>query len=144
MKRWRSKLSPSLTAKIRRQAQFRCGYCLSSEILLGASMEIEHLIPLAIGGTNSEENLWLACRRCNGFKGVQTEAVDPATKQLTTLFNPRAQYWQEHFQWNEDGSLIVGLTPCGRATVTTLKLNASEICATRRLWASVGWWPPSE
>ena len=144
MKRSRSKLSAALIAEIRRQARYRCGYCLSSEILLGAPLEIEHLKPLAIGGTSLEENLWLACRRCNGFKSTRTEAEDPITKQLTSLFNPRAQHWQDHFQWSDDGSMIIGLTPYGRATVVALKLNTAQICATRRLWASVGWWPPSE
>lgn len=144
MKRSRSKLSAALVAEIRRQARYRCGYCLSSEILLGAPMEIEHLKPLAIGGTSSEENLWLACRRCNGFKSARTEAEDPITKQLTPIFNPRAQRWQDHFQWSVDGSMIIGLTPCGRAAVAALKLNAAGICATRRLWASVGWWPSGE
>jgi hypothetical protein len=107
------------------------------------ALEIEHLIPLAAGATRAE-NLWLACRRCNGFKGAQTAAPDPLTGQVATLFNPRTQIWQEHFQWSDDGTQIVGVTAGGRATVTALKLNSAEICAARRLWVSVGWWPPSE
>lgn len=105
-------------------------------------MELEHLIALAAGGTDDEENLWLACRRCNGFKGLLTQAIDPLSRQPTKLFNPRIQRWQEHFRWSEEGTQIIGLTACGRATVDALKLNNPEITITRRLWVSVGWWPP--
>jgi hypothetical protein len=107
-------------------------------------MEIEHIIPLVAGGTDTEENLWLSCRRCNGFKGTQTHAPDEITKQQTALFNPRAQSWQEHFQWSEDGTELIGLTACGRVTIAALKMNNSEIIVTRRLWVSVGWWPHSD
>ncbi|WNZ24154.1 mitochondrial large ribosomal subunit protein uL30m [Leptolyngbya sp. NK1-12] len=31
--------------------------------------------------------------------------------------------WSEHFAWSEDTTLIIGLTPIGRATVQTLRLN---------------------
>jgi 5-methylcytosine-specific restriction endonuclease McrA len=65
-------ISNALKEKIRQQAKFRCGYCLRSELLIGMPMEFEHLIPLALGGQTVEENLWLSCRRCNEFKGIQT------------------------------------------------------------------------
>ncbi len=107
-------------------------------------MEVEHLISLAAGGTDDEENLWLACRRCNGFKGILWQGIDPLSGQFANLFNPRLQSWQEHFRWSDDGTLIIGLTECGRASVEALKLNNPEIKVTRRLWVSVGWWPPSE
>lgn len=144
MKQKRAKIPVPLQNKIRRQARYRCGYCLCSEALLGMPMEIEHLIALATGGTDDEENLWLSCRRCNGFKGILTQAIEPLSKQFVNLFNPRLQQWSEHFRWSEDGTQIIGLTECGRATVEALKLNNPEITVTRRLWVSVGWWPPIE
>lgn len=104
MKRIRRKISTKLAAEIKRQARYRCGYCLSSETLLGMVLEIEHLIPLAAGGLTRIENLWLSCRRCNGFKGAQVAALDPLSAQIIPLFNPRTQIWQEHFQWSEDGN----------------------------------------
>jgi 5-methylcytosine-specific restriction endonuclease McrA len=33
-----------------------------------ARLEIEHIIPLARGGSDDEGNLWLACPICNGHK----------------------------------------------------------------------------
>lgn len=130
--------------RVRQRARHRSGYCLCSETLLGMSMEFDHLIPHAAGGTTREENLWLACRRCNGFKGVQTHARDPHGTELVALFNPRQQVWFDHFAWSEDGTEIVGKTSCGRATVAALKMNSAEIVVARRSWVSVGWWPPNE
>ena len=33
------------------------------------------------------------------------------------LFDPRRQRWSEHFAWSDDGTRVIGRTPCGRATV---------------------------
>jgi hypothetical protein len=107
-------------------------------------MEFDHLIPQAAGGTNREENLWLACRRCNAFKGTQTQARDPQSGERVALFNPRRQLWIDHFTWSEDGTEIIGKTPCGRATVAALRMNNAEIMVARRSWVSVGWWPPND
>lgn len=107
-------------------------------------MEFEHLIPLAIGGENVEENIWLACRRCNEFKGIQTHALDSETNEKVPLFNPRTQNWNENFHWSSDGTKIIGKTPIGRATITALNLNEKIIVIARKLWVSVGWFPPEE
>ncbi|MBI3653154.1 MAG: HNH endonuclease [Acidobacteria bacterium] len=144
MKRARRKIPAALERKLRQQGRNRCGYCLSSEVLIGMPMEIEHLLPVASGGQSVEANLWLCCRRCNEFKGAQTQGIDPHTLDTVALFNPREQVWSEHFQWSEDGTEIIGQTPSGRATVIALKLNNSIIVVTRRQWASVGWFPPTE
>ena len=54
-----------LRRRVFRQARHRCGYCLSSEDVMGLSMEIDHLIPQALGGPTVEQNLWLACSACS-------------------------------------------------------------------------------
>ena len=136
----------SISARVRQrvaeESRHRCGYCLRTEELMGMPMTLDHIIPEAAGGSSSEENLWLACRRCNEFKGTQTHARDPLTDRHVRLFDPRQQRWSEHFAWSEDGTEIQGLTPCGRATVVALQLNNPEIVVARRLWVSAGWWPP--
>jgi 5-methylcytosine-specific restriction endonuclease McrA len=43
-----------------------------------------------------------------------------------------------------DGTHILGRTPCGRATVLALRLNNMIAVTVRRQWTSVGWHPPSD
>jgi hypothetical protein len=135
-------ISKRLRDRIRRQADDRCGYCLSPQKLVLGQLEIEHLVPRALGGKDDEDNLWLACRMCNGYKGKQIKAIDPQTDQPAAIFNPRKQNWSEHFQWSEDGSMIIGLTPTGRATVEALQLNNPLALVVRLEWVSAGWHPP--
>ena len=144
MKMSRRRISLALQKKIRGQARFRCGYCLTSETLIGMKMEFEHLAPIAAGGETREENLWLACRRCNEFKGIQTHTFNPETGANIPLFNPRTQKWNEHFQWSANGTEILDISPIGRATIIALKLNNEIILVSRRLWVSVGWFPPED
>ncbi len=89
-----------------------------------------------------EENLWLACISCNQFKSSQTQSYDSLTGETVALFNPRTQKWQEHFKWSDDGTEIIGLTICGRATIEALQLNHEDIIGARSLWVQAGWWPP--
>ncbi|HBY99548.1 MAG TPA: hypothetical protein DEP84_37365 [Chloroflexi bacterium] len=46
--------------RVRQAARHRCGYCLSPQHLVMARLEIEHILPLARGGSNDGTNLWLA------------------------------------------------------------------------------------
>ena len=84
-----SSLHKQLRRRIQNQAQNRCGYCQSQQQYVLGKLEIDHIIPVATGGTDNEENLWLACRLCNSYKGVQTETHDPLSGKLVKLFNPR-------------------------------------------------------
>lgn len=118
------------------------GYCQTSQQISGAQMHIEHLIPLALGGTSDESNLWLACAWCNSYKGAKTHGADPFTGVEAPLYNPRTLSWSEHFRWSANGTEIVGQTPIGRATVAALRLNNEFLVASRRQWALAGWHPP--
>jgi hypothetical protein len=137
-------ISEEMRAKIRVQAGDCCGYCLSIQKYVLGILEIEHIHPKAKGGTDEEENLWLACRLCNSYKGVQTEAIDPLTGRTVKLFNPRQQKWSRHFQWSEDGSQIIGRTAYGRATVVALQLNNIIAVTVRQQWVIAGWHPPQD
>jgi hypothetical protein len=136
-------ISAALRQRVADAARHRCGYCLTVQKISGAPMHIEHIIPLALGGASDETNLWLACAWCNSYKATQIRAVDPQTGEQVSLFNPRTQPWSEHFQWSDDGSEIIGITPTGRATVIALRLNNEFIVPARRQWIMAGWHPPS-
>ncbi len=140
----RPHISPELRKQVAQDGGYRCGYCLTSQRIIGRPMAIDHILPISKGGTSTRDNLWLSCRRCNEFKGRQTHAVDPLTDTLTPLFNPRANSWNVHFAWDEGGAHIIGLTAIGRGTVLALRLNNDEIVTARHLWAQAGWHPPVE
>jgi hypothetical protein len=57
------------------------------------------------------------------------------------LFNPRAQEWSDHFNWDASATRIIGLTAVGRATIIALNMNNEVIVDARRRWVSVGWHP---
>lgn len=137
-----SRISEKLKRKIRRQAKNRCGYCLLPQSLNPNRLEIEHILATANGGSDDEENLWLACRLCNGYKGIQKEADDPETGEKVSLFNPRTDDWNDYFEWKNEK--ISGKTVRGRATVSALKLNNETILPVRKKWISAGWFPPKD
>ena len=110
-----------------------------------ARLEIEHIIPLAKGGTDDEMNLWLACPICNSHKSDKIAAIDPESGTTAPLFNPRTQVWSEHFAWTDDGLHIVGKTPVGRATVIALHLSDDlDAIVVRSYWVLAGWHPPED
>jgi len=137
-----STVSQVIRERVASQARFRCGYCLTQEQVSGVPLTIEHLMPRAKGGNDTEENLWTACRLCNETKGILTDAPEPETGEVVPLFNPRQQSWADHFVWSENGTQIIGTTSVGRATVLALALNTEFRVRARALWVEVGWHPP--
>jgi hypothetical protein len=110
-----------------------------------ARLHIEHILPIARGGTDEESNLWLACPICNGHKSDKVVAADPESGDIVPLFNARNHRWAEHFRWAENGLIITGTTAIGRATVIALRLNDDpEAMVFRSYWVQVGWYPPTD
>lgn len=137
-----SQIKAAVRDRVRSQANYQCGYCRSLQKYVLGVLEIEHIIPKAAGGSDEEENLWLACRLCNSYKGIQTEAKDPINDRTVKLFNPRLQNWAQHFYWTNGGISIEGLTEVGRASVMALQLNNPYAVTVRQAWISAGWHPP--
>ncbi|MDM8559632.1 HNH endonuclease [Candidatus Parabeggiatoa sp. HSG14] len=131
-----------LRRQVRAEVGQRCGYCQSTEVITGIPLEVEHIIPESLGGKTVQENLWLACHSCNKFKGNRIQFADPLTKKMIPFFNPRTQNWSKHFHWNLDGTLIIGDTPNGRATIEALRLNNEYVVKARCAWVIAGWHPP--
>lgn len=138
----RRAIPQEVRAHVAEQAKHRCGYCHTQESVVGMPLEIEHIIPLAAGGSSEEDNLWLACPRCNLYKRDRTHAVDVETGELAPLFDPRHQRWEDHFSWEQGGLTIAGLTPTGRATMAALQLNNAFVVRSRRVWMAWSWHPP--
>ena len=140
----RTRIPVNIRKRIRKAALYRCGYCLSTQRYVMGLLEIEHIIPLAGGGTDEEENLWLSCTLCNRFKGIKFSHLDPITNIIAPLFNPRTQVWKEHFRWDEAGVRIAGITPTGRATVEAIQLNNEIALEVRFQWVGANWHPPED
>jgi hypothetical protein len=87
-------------------------------------------------GRDALRNLALSCLRCNLHKGTDLSGIDPVSRRIVTLFNPRKQAWEEHFRWN--GPIVVGRTPTGRATVAVLAMNARERVRLRQVLMVTG------
>ena len=90
-------ISRATRRRVAAVARFRCGYCLTSQAVIGPLLEIDHLLPEALGGGSEETNLWLACPHCNGAKGSRTTGRDALTGDILPLFNPRQDQWSDHF-----------------------------------------------
>jgi len=137
-------VAKELRAEVSEEARHRCGYCLTQELVVGTLMEVDHLLPEALGGRTVGANLWLACSGCNAHKGDRVAALDPRTATVVRLFNPRRQRWSDHFAWTTAGDQIVGRSPVGRATVLALQLNRPSLVLSRREWVRVGWHLPAD
>lgn len=131
-----------LIIQISERFQNRCGYCQSQQQLMGVSLTIDHIIPQSLGGASTLENLCLACWDCNLAKSDRLTVADPLTGIAARIFNPQKQVWNEHFQWQGNGTHIYGLTATGRATVVALKLNRPQLVESRVYWIEAGWHPP--
>jgi len=139
-----SYISHSLRQSIEARSPAYCCYCLTQQKNSGVRLTVDHIIPEALGGMTVLDNLCLACWDCNLIKGRRISAVSPISKEEVAFFHPLTQVWNAHFQWSEDSSLIIGLTPVGQATIHALKLNRLPLVEARRRWAKVGWHPPND
>jgi len=128
--------------KVRKRAGNRCEYCLCHQDYVMGWLQIDHVKPISRGGSDTEDNLCLACELCNQCKWTKTEGIDPLSGKSVPLFNPRQQRWSDHFVWSTDGAMITGLTACGRATVVALRLNNDLAVTVRKNWIKAGWHPP--
>jgi hypothetical protein len=137
-------IPPPVKKTIISRAKGCCEYCRSQVRFSTQSYSIEHIIPLSAGGETLLDNLALACQGCNNHKYNKTVGQNPVSGEMVPLFHPRQQQWRDHFAWNEDYTLIIGLTPTGRATVGTLKLNRDGLVALRRILFPIGEHPPEE
>jgi hypothetical protein len=80
---------------------------------------------------------------CNLAKADRTHALDAYSAQIVALFNPRSQLWSENFCWNDDCTLILGITASGRATIDALNLNRADAVHLRKVLVLFGDHPPA-
>ncbi|MEM8527383.1 MAG: HNH endonuclease signature motif containing protein [Bacteroidota bacterium] len=135
-------ISSEIKKIIKERAKGCCEYCLAISAFAFHPFAIDHIIPVVKGGNNNSDNLAYICQHCNNSKYDKIEAVDPISKKMVDLFNPRTEDWTEHFTWSEDYQYILGLTAIGRATVSCLKVNRQEAINLRAALYAYGVHPP--
>ena len=128
----RPHIAAALRRQVRARAQERCEYCQCPEAFSLDTFTVDHVHPVASGGTTTLANLACACNNCNTRKLDATLAPDPETGTLVPLFSPRTADWREHFSWSEDALRIVPRTAIGRATEARLQLNRQGAINVRR------------
>lgn len=123
------------------RAEHRCEYCHAPEAVFNFPFEVEHITPVALGGSDELSNLALACRSCNLRKAAHRSGLDPASQAVVLLFHPRQDLWEEHFRATAPSGEIEGLTAIGRATVTRLQMNHETQLAARKQWLRLDFFP---
>ena len=119
----------ALEAEVVRRAQGLCEYCHFPETAAELPFHVDHIIAEKHGGPTSSSNLAWACFSCNMHKGPNIAGLDPETRELTRLFNPRSDQWTDHFEW--DGVYMRGKSAMGRTTVEVLAVNDADSIAVR-------------
>jgi hypothetical protein len=104
--------------------------------------EIEHIVPVSKGGVTEFDNLCLACPSCNRYKSDRTHGTTDMGIE-SRLFHPQQDVWLDHFNWSGNGTVIVGLSEIGEATVSTLRMNRKHLVEVRTLWVDAGRHPPN-
>jgi hypothetical protein len=125
---------------VRQRAGDRCEYCQLHESDRPLGFHIEHIVAKKHRGSDDVNNLAWSCFECNLGKSSNLSGRDIVTGRIVVLFNPRRQRWARHFAW--DGAVLAGLTPCGRATIDVLNINAPHRIELRELLIAGGVFPP--
>jgi 5-methylcytosine-specific restriction endonuclease McrA len=114
-------IDAALARWVWQRAEGRCEYCRMPQVADDAPFEIDHIIARKHIGPTVASNLCLSCFYCNSFKGLDISSLEPKTRKLTPLFNPRRHKWPRYFRWQ--GAYLIGRTPIGRVTVALLHIN---------------------
>jgi hypothetical protein len=138
------KLTTILRERVAQRSDRCCEYCWSQSRFSPDPFSVEHIVPRSKGGSDELDNLAFACQGCNNHKYNHLEGRDPVNGRLVALYHPYQQKWADHFAWNEDFTLMIGLTPTGRATVERLRLNREGVVNLRRVLRTIDEHPPKK
>ena len=136
------KISKKIRQLVADRAEHCCEYCFSQAKFSPDYFSIEHIIPSIKQGADHPDNLAYSCLSCNNHKFTATFALDPLTGLQASLYHPRQDNWNIHFRWSDDLSELIGISPCGRATIERLHLNRENVVNLRLLLIPIGKHPP--
>lgn len=99
----RKSISPKLRFEVFKRDGFRCQYCGRSAPQV--RLHVDHIEPVAAGGTNDLTNLITSCSECNLGKGARRLSDDAAIrkeKQQLDELNERREQLEMMMQWRKE------------------------------------------
>jgi hypothetical protein len=134
---------PYVSLELRRlvadRADYLCEYCLIPEAYRSSTYQVDHIISVKHGGSTTADNLSYACIYCNLQKGSDLGSINWQTGELVRFFNPRRDFWGEHFRLNE--AVIEPLCDIGEVTVRIFDFNNGDRTLERQALMEVGIYP---
>lgn len=130
------RISEKLRLQVAQNADFKCEYCLTPEFFLATTFHIDHIRSVKHGGKTTLRNLAYACPHCNQNKGSDIASYSN-DDEIVRLFNPRIDFWIEHFEVMSNGT-ISSLSSIGEATINTLRINQLERIIFRKSLIEIG------
>ena len=127
----------SLQRRVRLRDANRCEYRGIAQAGQEATLPIDHVHPRRDGGPTTLDNLALSCVSCSFRRGARTEARNPHTQEIASVFNPHVHRWEDHFELAES-FLIIGKTAVGRGSSELLRMNRPVAVETRSRVAQQG------
>lgn len=98
------------------RAHRRCEYCGFPAEWAYQPFQLDHIIAESHHGQTVSGNLALSCFDCNDRKWAHVDNPDPLTRETVSLFHPRQDGWEAHFEWSrQEFAQILGKTAKGRA-----------------------------
>ena len=96
-------MTPNYThRRIFERDRFTCQYCgwsgsVSFDHFYAGSLTVDHVTPVSAGGTDTDDNLVVACHACNLRKGGAVCATFEEAKRLVLKRREAARTWFETF-----------------------------------------------
>jgi len=91
----RKPLSKKTRFEVFKRDGFVCGYCGSHPP--SVILEVDHIIPVAGGGENTEENLITSCFDCNRGKGARSlKVITPSIKEKSVMLAEKESQLKEY------------------------------------------------
>jgi HNH endonuclease len=104
----RRPIGKRLRFEIYKRDRFRCVYC--GRTPTEAVLEVDHLVPVAGGGTDDPENLFTACRDCNAGKSDRplTSALPQVRRDEIQELAERVEQMRAYQAWRAEFENALG------------------------------------
>jgi len=132
-------ISVKLRSLVADRAEHLCEYCLMSENDRTSGCQVDHIISLKHGGSTEADNLAFACIYCNLQKGTDLGSILWQTGELVRFFNPRRDFWADHFRLNQ--AIIEPISNIGEVTARIFQFNNGDRLLERQLLLDLNKYP---